>query len=185
MWVRVHRAVAIALVAPLVVWSVTGLLFQLKPGWGRAYDLLDVARGRDETLDTAIGPLHRGAHGQLVGRGPLTVDEARALAIDAVARSPFRDDYGAVRAATIDRDVVRVDFDGAVVEVGRDDARIAQHGGDTDRIDWLYRLHYLQWTGVAAIDRVLAIVGLVAIWVAAAAGCVLFVRRRGQRSRTT
>jgi hypothetical protein len=178
MWVRVHRAVAIALVAPLVVWSVTGLLFQLKPGWGRAYDALDVARGRDETLDTAIGPLHRGASGQLVGRGPLTVDEARALALDAVARSPYRADYGDVLAAASDGEVVRVELEHAVVEVGRRDARIAQHGGDTARIDWLYRLHYLQWTGVAAIDRVLAIVGLVAIWVAAAAGIVLFVRRR-------
>jgi hypothetical protein len=40
---------------------------------------------------------------------------------------------------------------------------LSQRGVDTDRIDWYYRVHYLQWTGVAAVDRVIGGLGLVLI----------------------
>jgi hypothetical protein len=36
---------------------------------------------------------------------------------------------------------------------------LQQKGRDTDRIDRLYRIHYLQWTGVKSIDRVVGFVG--------------------------
>jgi len=68
--------------------------------------------------------------------------------------------------------------EGPVVEVGRNDARLTQRGPDTDRIDWLYRLHYVQWTGSKPVDKVLALVGLLLIWLVLIPGVVLFVRRR-------
>ena len=37
---------------------------------------------------------------------------------------------------------------------------VQQRGADTDRIDRLYKIHYLQWTGVKALDRVLGAAGL-------------------------
>ena len=48
------------------------------------------------------------------------------------------------------------------VEVTLDWNRVSlqQRGRDTDRIDRLYKVHYLQWTGVKSIDRVLGFVGL-------------------------
>src|ERR1041385_3604320 len=79
-WSRVHRYLALVLVVPLIVWSVTGLLFHLKPGWSRAYDMLDAERPlkssqvvplsafaamfpegvqRLELFGTALGPLYR------------------------------------------------------------------------------------------------------------------------------
>ena len=54
-WTRVHRWLAIVLVVPLVVWSVSGLLFHLKPGWGRAYDMLDAERPALST--TSVAPI--------------------------------------------------------------------------------------------------------------------------------
>jgi hypothetical protein len=205
---RFHRWSAIVLVVLLVVWSITGLLFHIKPGWSRAYDQLAVERParlaladvqplaalavndatRVELFDSAIGPLYRvttATGTRLVDartaqvRSPLSEADARTLALDAVARSPFAGEYGAVTSASASEATVSLAFSGGpLVEVGRDDGRISQHGGDTDRIDWLYRIHYLQWTGNRVVDRVLALAGLALIWAVMIPGVVLFIRRR-------
>jgi hypothetical protein len=200
-WRRVHRWLAIILVVPLIIWSVTGLLFHLKPGWSRAYDMLDVERPgatlhadefvsvgafeKLEIFDTAIGPLARvttvkGSELYDAGgrkRSPLSIDDAKALARDAIARSPFHADYGEITNVTLTDDRVRLEL-GPIVDVGRNDARISQRGPDTDRIDWFYRIHYLQLTGVKTLDRILAVLGLALIWAVLVPGVVLFVRKR-------
>ncbi len=206
-WVKAHRWLAIGLVALLVVWSVTGLLFHLKPGWDRAYDQLSVERGdttlplqqlipmtslgspsigRIELFDTVLGPLYRlrtSTGTELVdartGR-PRTLDvsDARALVADAVARSPHHAAYGEIANVAVADATARVTFAaGPIVEIGLHDARVSQRGRDTDRIDWLYRIHYLQWTGNPTFDRAFAIFGLVLIWAVMIPGIVLFVRR--------
>ena len=205
-WVKAHRWLAILLVSLLVVWSITGLLFHIKPGWDRAYDQLSVERRdsplpvqelvlaqnlgtavqRLELFDTAIGPLYRvrtAAGTELydarTGR-PRTLAEAdvRTLVGDAVSRSPHRAVYGDVAKVALDATTAHVTFSGGpVVDVGLRDARMSQRGPDTDRIDWLYRIHYLQWTGNRSVDRVLAMAGLALIWAVMIPGVVLFVRR--------
>ncbi len=196
----------------LAVWSSTGLLFHLKPGWDRAYDQLsaerrasplqlavvapvgalrashaDAAIVRIELFDTALGALYRVTTtegSELVdattgrSRPPLDAADARTLASDAITRSAHRDGYGAISDVVLDARVATLRFaSGAVVEVGRRDARISQRGPDTDRIDWLYRIHYLQWTGNRSVDRVLSMLGLAWIWAVMVPGIVLFVRR--------
>ena len=203
MWRRLHRWFAIILVIPLVLWSLTGLLFHLKPGWSRAYDMLDPERPAELHLDklaslpsathvevfaTAIGPLARittGKGDELYDadtgtkRSPLPVEAAQALAVDAISRSHFASAYGAPSRVTSTDTTVTIELaEGPTVEVGRNDARISQRGHDTDRIDWLYRIHYLQWTGNKTLDKILALVGLVLIWLVLIPGVVLFVRRR-------
>lgn len=209
-WARVHRTLAIALVVLLVVWSVTGLLFHLKPGWDRAYDQLAVERQgplslativpastlevavsgaeiqRVSLFDTVLGPLYRvqtTTGSELVGattghkRSPLTVAECEALIADAVSRSPYRSAYGGPVTTHGDATTVKVDFRDATVTLGRSDARISQRGSTSDRIDWLYRIHYLQWTGNRTIDRAFAVLGLLLIWAVMIPGIMLFVRR--------
>lgn len=194
------------LALPLVIWSITGLLFHLKPGWSRAYDMLSAERPLDampavpldalasaaggpaqrlEVFGSALGPLYRvtTASGtmlvdaQLHRRSPLSLDDARTLAADAVAHSSHRDAYGAIGTATIAGDAVRVSFANAAVDVDRASGAISQRGHDTDRIDWLYRLHYLSWTGNRTLDKLLAVAGLALIWLVMIPGLVLFVRR--------
>ena len=77
----------------------------------------------------------------------------------------------------VDGGTVHVAFANAVVDVDRASGRIAQRGADTDRIDWLYRIHYLQWSGHPTVDRVIPLVGLALIWIVAIAGLVLFFKR--------
>jgi uncharacterized iron-regulated membrane protein len=208
LWARVHRWLALALVGLLVIWSVTGLLFHLKPGWDRAYEMLSAERPlsttgvapiatiaatfsspveRVELFDTVLGPVYRVATAggtELVSAvgaqrlSPLTGDDAKALAKDAVSRSAAPAAYGDVAEVTIEKTVVHVRFTGGItVDVGRSSARLSQRGADTDRIDWLYRIHYLQFTGDKTIDKVIAIAGLVLIWLVIIAGLVLFAKR--------
>lgn len=203
MWRRVHRWLAIVLVIPLVIWSITGLLFHLKPGWSRAYDMLDPERPAEVHLDklvlpegvthvevfsTAIGPLARVTtpkgdelYDAATGtkRSPLPIDAAQALAVDAIGRSHFASAYGTATRVTSTETTVTLELaDGPVVEVGRNDGRLSQRGPDTDRIDWLYRIHYLQLTGNKTFDKILALAGLLLIWLVLIPGVVLFVRRR-------
>lgn len=210
-WARVHRWLAIVLAVLLAVWSITGLLFHLKPGWDRAYDMPSVER-RDailpaelatiatvrvsagmkvsklELFDTAIGPLYRASTetgpvliDAVTGakRSPLDEAAVRTLVTDAVGRSSHAPAYGEIESVTLADDTARVVYTGGpVVEIGRSNARLSQRGGDTDRIDWLYRVHYLQWTGNKTVDRALGVVGLALIWAVVVPGLVLFKRRR-------
>ena len=205
-WVKTHRWLAITLVSLLVVWSVSGLLFHIKPGWDRAYDQLSVERRdsvlplqtfapaqnlgssitRIELFDTAIGPLYRvrtssgtELYDAATGKArTLDAAAARTLVADAIARSQFRAAYGEITNVAIAGDTARVTTSGGpVIELGLHDARASQRGPDTDRIDWLYRIHYLQWTGNKSVDRVLSLAGLALIWAVMIPGVVLFVRR--------
>ncbi|MFN0251130.1 MAG: PepSY domain-containing protein [Kofleriaceae bacterium] len=204
-----HRWAAIVLVALLVVWSITGLLFHLKPGWDRAYDSLSVQRTEPvdlssvvpvasltsvsltssgavpssiELFSTVLGPMYRvttSAGSSIVdattGRvRTFTPDEVIRLVDDAVSRSPFARRYGA--HVGIDGNDVRYAGD-QVVTFSPPTMRVSQEGRDTKRIDWLYRIHYLQWTGNKTIDKILAISGLALIWIVMIPGVVLFVRR--------
>jgi hypothetical protein len=212
-WSRVHRWLAIVLVVPLVVWSVSGLLFHLKPGWARAYDMLDAERplsttsvapistvaatfpdkiSKIELIDTAIGPLYRVTTERgtdlvdAIGatrHSPLSADDAKTLALDAVARSSQRAGYGGVTGTEVGERVVHVRFEHATVDVDRSSARMSQRGADTDRIDWLYRIHYLQWTGNKSADKILIGFGLALIWAVMLPGIVLFIRRVRPRAR--
>lgn len=204
---RIHRWLAIVLCVPLVVWTVTGLLFHLKPGWSRAYDMLSAERPLAgplpaaspdalaqaagapvehlELFGSALGPLYRLTthdHTLLLDaslrvRSPLSAEDARTLATDAVAHSSHAAAYGAAGAVTVTPDSVRIAFAHADVDVDRATAAISQRGGDTDRIDWLYRLHYLSWTGNRTLDRLLAVLGLALVWLVMIPGLVLFVAR--------
>lgn len=77
-------------------------------------------------------------------------DEIRTLLTDAFSANASR--YGEV--ATISNDTIMTTT-GIQVLLDWDRLSLHQHGPDTDRIDLLYKIHYLQWTGVAAIDTIL------------------------------
>jgi len=201
-----HRILGLLLAAPFLVWTATGLLFHLKPGWSAAYDMLSaeradaevkpaelaplpaVAASRVEAFSTVLGPMWRVTHGAETdlydGKtarriSPLTEDAAVALARDAVTRSSHAAAYGESRSAATDADAVVVYFAGGPeVSVDRHTARLFRSGPDTRRIDWYYRVHYLQWTGKPLFDRIFAVVAIALTWVLTLVGIRLFLRRK-------
>ena len=58
-----------------------------------------------------------------------------------------------------------------------DTLRLQQVGSDTHWIDRSYRWHYLQWSGVAWIDRILGVVGLVGLIVLTVLGLRLLLKQ--------
>ena len=215
---RIHRVLGVLLVLPLFLWTATGLLFLVKPGWRGAYELLDPfheerldlaslvplslvvgepgASGtvsRLELVSTALGPLYRlsgpGGATRLVDArtgsvlSPLGSDAGAKVAADAAGRAQASARYGAITAAREEGDAIRVSFaGGAEIRVGRDDLSLSQSGADTSWIDALYRIHYLQWTGIAAVDGTLELAAIAGTWALAALGLCLFRRPRSDRS---
>lgn len=176
---KLHRVIGIVLLLPFLGWAVTGAIFFIKPGYGAAYDALAVKTYPMESplavqpdpawrevryLRTILGP-------HLIARtgtgwaqlNPATLQPARApsdddikrLVADAVTANPAR--YGHI-ISLADR-VVTTDT-GAVITVDWNRLALQQRGRDTDRIDGLYRIHYLQWSGEKTIDKVLGLAGL-------------------------
>lgn len=160
-------------------WVVTGFVFFLKPGYAGAYESLPVRTyplaGNLTILphptwlevrfcQTILGPhlLVRTASGwqqldpvTFAERQAPTPDEVKALLTDAFAAHPER--YGTITALANQTATTSTQ-----VQVSLDWSRLSlqQRGRDTEWIDRLYKIHYLQWTGIKAVDNVLGVVGL-------------------------
>lgn len=192
---RVHRLAGLLLLLPMLGWATTGAIFFLKPGYDEAYSSLTVKTYALEAplavkapadwlevryLRTALGPhlLARTTSGwrqfdpvTLAPRPAPGEADVRTLLTEAIAPNPPR--YGAI--ATIDGTNATT-ATGARLTLDWNRLSLSQRGQDTDRIDWFYKVHYLQWTGIATIDRVLGLTGLTLIVVLSLLGARLLLR---------
>jgi uncharacterized iron-regulated membrane protein len=192
---KLHRVIGIALMLPFVAWAITGLIFFLKPGYTAAYELLNVKTyplaqqvnvvsepGWREFryLRTVLGDhlLVRLDSGwkQLdpVTKQMRTASDAevRALLKDAFSANPQR--YGEVSVIT--DNTIRTNT-GIEISLDWNRMSLQQKGKDTDRIDLFYRIHYLQWTGIKSVDRVVGLVGIGLVLVLTGLGGLLVFRR--------
>lgn len=67
---------------------------------------------------------------------------------------------------------------GVEVTVDWNRPSLQQKGKDTDRIDLLYKAHYLQWTSVTFIDRMVRIAGIVLMSALTTLGAWLAFKRK-------
>ena len=188
-----HRVIGLVMLLPLAGWAVTGAIFFLKPGYAGAYELLQVKTYPLETniaiqlepswtearfVKTILGD-HLLAH---TSRGwlhldPLTrqpepepsADDLEALVTDAFSANPAR--YG--RVASIDGNLITTNT-GVRVELDWNRLALTQRGKDTDRLDAFYKIHYLQWTGITGIDKVLGALGILLVLTLSLLGARLF-----------
>jgi len=192
---RLHRFIGLVMLLPFVGWAATGIVFFTKPGYGAAYDALavktypleahftlqpDPAWREVRYLRTILGThlIARTASGwaQLnpVTRqpsAPPAPDDVKRLIADAFTVNPTR--YG--RIVSLDGDVATTDT-GAVITFDWNRLTLQQRGRDTDRIDLLYKVHYLQWTGQKTIDKMLGLGGLTLLVALTALGARLAFR---------
>jgi hypothetical protein len=193
-----HRVVGLVMLLPFLGWAVTGAIFFIKPGYAGAYESLAV---RTYPLDTSLAVdgnalwrearfvrtvlgdhlLVRKGRGDWQNLNPRTLDQRpaptesqlRELVTDALSANPER--YGHIVSVT--GGVANTDT-GVRVTLNWYRLTLSQRGVDTDRLDALYRIHYLQWTGIAAIDKVVGAVGLILILVLSGLGVRLFFRAK-------
>jgi hypothetical protein len=181
---------------PFVGWAATGFIFFIKPGYGGAYEAIAVksypfdrpvsfvpaadwreVRVLRTTLGTHViarteaGWQHLDAV-TLAPAAPPSQDQVRRLVEDAMTHNPSR--YG--RVSHVDGHTVHTDT-GARVSLDWMRLTLQQRGRDTDVIDAIYRIHYLQWSGSRAVDKLLGFAGLSMLIVLSTLGARLALRR--------
>lgn len=191
-----HRFIGVILLLPFFTWAVTGFIFFLKPGYAGAYEIL---RPKTYPLDQAvsISPqsdwLEYRYFRTILGdhllvrtskgwqhlnptdgqpRVAPTQTEIALLLKDAFTANPLR--YGDI--SSVSDNTVKTST-GVEVTIDWANLSLSQRGKDTDRIDLLYSVHYLQWTGVKSLDKVLGLLGLTLVMVLSGAGAWLAFRR--------
>ncbi len=194
---KLHRVIGIVMLLPFIGWAATGAVFFIKPGYGAAYDSLavrtyplespvtvrpDPAWREVRYLRTILGPhlIARTDRGWMQ-LNPATLqpasapsdEDVRRLLADALTVNPAR--YGHI--VKILGGVATTDT-GAVITFDWNRLTLQQRGRDTDRIDRLYKVHYLQWTGEKTVDKVLGLGGLLLLIALTALGATLAFRVR-------
>jgi hypothetical protein len=101
-----------------------------------------------------------------------SAEEIRALLTDACGTNPER--YG--RIVALEGTTATTDT-GVTVTLDWTRLSISQRGRDTDRIDRFYKIHYLQWTGIPTVDRVLGMTGLALLLTPSLLGLRLWLQR--------
>lgn len=185
------------LLLPFFGWAITGFIFFVKPGYTAAYESLSpktyplagavmiaadsnwrefryfrTVVGDHLIVRTDSGWVHLDpATGK--PRNEPSEAEIKSLLKDAFSLNPQR--YGEV--SNISGGTIKTTTD---VEVTLDWNRVSlyQKGKDTDRIDLFYKIHYLQWTGIRIVDKILGVVGLVLVMVLAVLGAWLSLKPR-------
>lgn len=192
-----HRVVGLAAAIPLLLWALTGLVFLTKPGYEGAYERL-TPRTYPMPAGVALSPspgwrevrLLRSVLGYhllvrdgerwrhldaetLQDRPAPSDNEFKTLVEDAITASPAR--YGNVVAV---KDSVATTDTGAVITLDWSRLELTQQGSDTRLINTLYRIHYLQWLGEPAADKVLGIAGLSLLIALLATGIAMQLAKR-------
>lgn len=191
-----HRLIGLVLLVPLVGWALTGAFFFIKPGYAGAYEMLAIKTyaldgatvvqsdgawlevrllktilGEHLLVRTADGWQHLEPRTKAL-RAPASEDELRLLVGDAFSANPAR--YGQIVA--VNGNTVTTDT-GIRVTVNWERLTLTQRGADTERIDWLYKIHYLQWTGIPALDKIAGAAGIALLLLLSLLGVILFFRR--------
>jgi len=195
---KLHKYLGLLMILPFFAWAITGVFFFIKPGYQKAYESLPVKSYQLNTLPvisiaedwqevrwlrTILG-LHllvkSNSKWQQVDIKTMQVKELpteediKQLIDDAIKNKSER--YGDIVSIDGLKIVTNTDI---TINLNWDQVTLHQKGTDTDFINTIYKIHYLQWTGIKSVDRVLGLVGLAFVVVLACLGFYMtFSRRR-------
>jgi hypothetical protein len=193
---KLHRIIGLVLLIPFFGWALTGLVFFLKPGYEGAYEILRV---KTYPL-TALAPMAPDPAWReiryfrtILGDHLLvrtdkgwenldpTTKQPRAIPQEAQLKQLLSDAfsvnqsrYGSVLAV---RGETATTNTGVELTLDWNSMSLQQRGLDTNRIDRLYKIHYLQWTGIKSLDRVLGFIGVFLIMTLSVLGAWIAFRR--------
>ena len=180
-WRKSHRILGIVLLLPLIVWAMRGMIFLGASGWGDAYTPVRIKTMPLEdvplpdlpfeiyewrALKTSIGVhllvkteqewRHYSAADGQAWPEP-SAQEVRQLLTEAIAANPNRfgklTEINGLQAAT--------DTDCSIT-LNWNTLSVMQECPDHARINLLYQLHYLRWTGWRPFDTFMGYAALIA-----------------------
>ena len=190
-----HRLLGGILLLPFIAWSLTGVFFLVRPAYEQAYSVLSPKTYSTDQINISAQPEWQemrllktvlGLHllvKQEGGWQQLDPDslEVRATPVeadlvsfveDAISQDTLR--YGELLPG--ESDPFRTST-GVTIAVNWDSLSLYQQGLDTRWIDRIYRIHYLQWTGIAFLDTILGVAGLLLLLLITATGSAMLLRR--------
>ncbi|XQW85234.1 PepSY domain-containing protein [Thalassotalea piscium] len=189
-----HKTLGLFMLLPFIAWAVTGIFFFFKPGYQEAYQSLSVKlyplkhhipMPQTSTTHWLAIKQYRtilGDHLLIQNEqgwqqlNPINfevipsipVEQVKLLVNDAIKENPDR--YGEIVA--IDKFKITTSTD-VNITLNWPQLTLRQQGKDTDLINTIYDIHYLRWTGIKALDRVLGVVGLLLVVLLAGIGTYL------------
>ncbi len=181
---NLHAYLGLFLALPLCIWAITGAVFLVKPGYEQAYEQLQPRMrplneskripARDDWLEATLVRTVLGVHllvkdvdGNELHLDPQSnkemplpqVDDVILLLNDAIAHDRQR--YGEVNKVDLTWPIIQVETTNNVsLELNWQNLNLKQQGQDTHTLNRFYRMHYLQWTPNAQLNKVLAAVVL-------------------------
>jgi len=194
---KLHKITGLILVLPMLAWTITGLIFFIKPGYQGAYEQLSiktyplsaslVVTPKKEWREVRLIHSILGEHllvkldNKTVHLDPVSLavkatpseQELKKLLRDAFSRNSER--YGDI--LSVNGLAVKTTTNVAVT-LDWNTLRLSQSGQDTQLINQLYKIHYLQWSGQKTVDQFLGIFGLILLISLTLLGIRLYVKQR-------
>lgn len=193
---KLHKIIGLILVLPMLGWTITGIIFFIKPGYQGAYEQLPVKTyplnesialqpKRDwqemKLVSTILGDhllvKTKGSTKHLDPNSLLPKLEPSETQFKALLRDAFTDNserYGKV--VTLNGLSAKTNT-GVEIKLDWNNLRLSQKGHDTHLINLLYKVHYLQWTSHKGVDQVLGILGLILLILLTILGVRLYLKK--------
>jgi len=194
---KIHKIIGLILVLPMIGWTVTGVIFFIKPGYGEAYEQLKLktypleksllvtsSRNWEEAklINTVLGHhLIVKTEGKVEQLDPVSFKpienpsdkQYELLLEDAFSHNKTR--YGKVTKIVGNKALTTT---GVEVHLNWQRLSLSQKGQDTHLINLLYKIHYLQWTPFKGFNQFLGVLGLLLLTALTVFGIRIYLKSR-------
>ena len=190
-----HRLLGGILLLPFIAWSLTGVFFLVRPAYEQAYSVLSPKTYSADQINISAQPEWQEMRllKTVLGLHLLVKQEGGWQQLDPdsleVRATPVESDVVSFVEDAISQDTLRYGellpgesdpfrtSTGVTIAVNWDSLSLYQRGADTRWIDRIYRIHYLQWTGIAFLDTILGVAGLLLLLLMTVTGSAMLLRR--------
>jgi hypothetical protein len=198
---KYHKYLGLLMLLPFIAWAITGLFFFIKPGYSSAYENLSVKTYPLNHINISSSPspdkktwLEVRQLSSILGSHILVKDDAQWQQIDPLTHDVINEP-SAVQMRTLISDAIQfnpkrygqietingleaITTTAVKITLNWAEMRLYQKGEDTDFINTMYKIHYLQWTGIKSLDKYLGIFGLALVIILAGLGIAMTFRRK-------
>lgn len=194
---KIHRLIGLILILPMFGWTITGVIFFIKPGYKQAYEQLSIKTYPLE-IQLVVNPIKEWSEVRLVktilGHHLLVKTNGKIEHLDPISlqtkKRPTSSQYKLLIEDTLSKnkerygELVYIDGNNAQTSTGVEikldwlNLRLSQKGNDTKLINILYKIHYLQWSPFNGVNLIFGVLGLLLLATLTIFGVKLYIEKR-------
>jgi hypothetical protein len=194
---RIHKIIGLILILPMLGWTLTGLIFFIKPGYKGAYEQLTLKTyPLEKSFSIPSSKIWQEVRlvKSILGYHLLVKYDGKIEHLDPITfiekSMPTRSQYESLLKDTLSENKERygeiVNIKGAFAKTSNgidikldwNNLKLSQKGQDTKLINLLYKVHYLQWSPFKGVNQILGIVGLLLLITLTVLGIRIYVINR-------